>query len=34
MDPIKNPYAPGAGTRPPQLAGREDLRKLIGVAIA
>lgn len=23
MDPIKNPYAPGAGTRPPELAGRD-----------
>ncbi|MCR9217061.1 MAG: ATP-binding protein [bacterium] len=26
MDPVKNPYAPGAGTRPPELAGRDDLR--------
>lgn len=25
MDPIQNPYAPGAGTRPPLLAGRDDL---------
>lgn len=24
MDPIKNPYAPGAGQRPPELAGRGD----------
>lgn len=23
MDPIRNPYAPGAGQRPPELAGRE-----------
>ncbi|MEA2003039.1 MAG: ATP-binding protein [Actinomycetota bacterium] len=23
MDPLKNPYAPGAGVRPPQLAGRD-----------
>lgn len=23
MDPVRNPYAPGAGQRPPQLAGRE-----------
>ena len=22
MDPIRNPYAPGAGQRPPELAGR------------
>ncbi|MET7243004.1 ATP-binding protein [Methylobacterium sp. EM32] len=25
MDPSANPYAPGAGTRPPLLAGRDDL---------
>ena len=25
MDPAKNPYAPGAGTPPPLLAGRDDL---------
>ncbi len=24
MDPIRNPYAPGAGQRPPALAGRDD----------
>ncbi len=24
MDPIRNPYAPGAGQRPPELAGRDD----------
>ncbi len=24
MDPIKNPYAPGAGQRPPELAGRDE----------
>lgn len=23
MDPIQNPYAPGAGTQPPELAGRQ-----------
>ncbi len=23
MDPVKNPFAPGAGSRPPELAGRE-----------
>src|SRR4051812_3837468 len=23
MDPIRNPYAPGAGQRPPDLAGRD-----------
>ncbi|MDP4013549.1 MAG: ATP-binding protein [Candidatus Nanopelagicales bacterium] len=25
MDPILNPYSPGAGTPPPELAGRDDL---------
>lgn len=33
MDPIKNPFAPGAGTRPPELAGRDDLRETIRVAL-
>src|SRR6201981_999170 len=23
MDPVRNPYAPGAGQRPPELAGRD-----------
>src|SRR5580658_151478 len=23
MDPVRNPYSPGAGTRPPALVGRE-----------
>ena len=26
MDPIRNPYTPGAGTPPPELAGRDELR--------
>jgi len=25
MDPRTNPYAPGAGTRPPELAGRDEI---------
>lgn len=25
MDPIKNPFVPGAGTAPPKLAGRDDV---------
>ena len=25
MDPARNPFAPGAGTRPPELAGREKI---------
>lgn len=33
MDPILNPFAPGAGTPPPELAGRDDLRETIRVAI-
>ena len=34
MDAIRNPYAPGAGTPPPQLAGRDDLRESARVALA
>jgi AAA ATPase domain len=33
MDPIKNPFAPGAGTPPPELAGRDDVRETIRVAL-
>jgi hypothetical protein len=33
MDPIRNPYAPGAGTQPPELAGRDELREKIRIAI-
>src|SRR6266496_5070108 len=33
MDPITNPYSPGAGTPPPELAGRDDLRETVRVAI-
>ena len=33
MDPIRNPYAPGAGTPPPELAGRDDLRAAVKVAL-
>ena len=33
MDPIRNPYAPGAGTPPPELAGRDDLREQVRVGI-
>lgn len=32
MDPRRNPFAPGAGSRPPELAGRESA--IEGVAIA
>lgn len=27
MDPVRNPYSPGAGTPPPYLAGRDDLQE-------
>ncbi len=32
MDPVTNPFAPGAGTPPPQLAGRESLREMVRIA--
>lgn len=34
MEPINNPYSPGAGSRPPELTGRESLRKSMQIAIA
>jgi hypothetical protein len=33
MDPVLNPFAPGAGTPPPELAGRNALQKTVNVAI-
>lgn len=33
MDPVRNPFAPGAGTPPPELAGRDDLRSNVQVAL-
>ena len=33
MDPRTNPFSPGAGTPPPELAGRDDLRKTVDIAI-
>jgi hypothetical protein len=33
MDPIRNPYAPGAGQRPPELAGREGQLRSFGIAL-
>lgn len=33
MDPVINPYAPGAGTPPPELAGRDTLRENIRIAV-
>ncbi|MDD2109044.1 MULTISPECIES: ATP-binding protein [Pseudomonas] len=34
MDPIANPYSPGAGAPPPALAGRDALLKQVSIAIA
>ena len=34
MDPISNPYAPGAGTPPPELAGRDELRDKVRIVLA
>src|SRR5579859_4908732 len=33
MDPIRNPYAPGAGSPPPELAGRSAIRKDMEIRI-
>ena len=33
MDPIRNPYAPGAGTQPPELAGRQEIREAARIAL-
>jgi hypothetical protein len=33
MDPRRNPYAPGAGTPPPELAGRDDLIERSAIAL-
>jgi hypothetical protein len=32
VDPVANPYAPGAGTPPPELAGRAELREAVRIA--
>ncbi|MBA3344478.1 MAG: ATP-binding protein [Gemmatimonadales bacterium] len=33
MDPVTNPYSPGAGTPPPELAGRDQLRESVRIAL-
>jgi anti-anti-sigma regulatory factor len=33
MDPRRNPYAPGAGSRPPELAGRDELIEAVAIAL-
>lgn len=34
MDPVLNPYSPGAGTPPPELAGRDELLERVRIALA
>lgn len=33
MDPLKNPFAPGAGAPPPELAGRETIIEAATIAL-
>jgi hypothetical protein len=33
MDPVRNPFAPGAGSQPPELAGRDDIIRDAGIAV-
>jgi len=33
MDPIRNPFAPGAGSQPPELAGRDDIIENADIAL-
>jgi hypothetical protein len=33
MDPIRNPFAPGAGSPPPELAGRSEIRNGVGIRL-
>jgi hypothetical protein len=33
MDPVRNPFAPGAGTPPPALSGRQELLERLRIAI-
>lgn len=33
MDPVRNPFAPGAGSQPPELAGRDDIIGNANVAL-
>ena len=33
MDPVTNPYSPGAGSPPPELAGRDDIREQVRISI-
>ena len=33
MNPVTNPFAPGAGFPPPELAGRDELLEMIRIAV-
>lgn len=33
MDPVRNPFAPGAGAQPPELAGRDELRETVRISL-
>jgi len=33
MDPVRNPFSPGAGTPPPELAGRDELLEAVRIAL-
>lgn len=33
MNPVLNPFAPGAGTPPPELAGRDEVRETVRIAL-
>ena len=33
MDPVRNPFAPGAGNPPPELAGRTDILETVKIAL-
>ena len=33
MDPLSNPYSPGAGAPPPELAGRDELRERVRITL-
>lgn len=34
MNPLTNPFSPGAGNQPPELAGRRDLLSKVGILLA
>jgi hypothetical protein len=33
MDPVRNPFAPGAGNPPPELAGRQAILDMAAVVL-